>query len=182
MLNIDQLKNELLAADKIGAERLATAEKAAADRNVSLTEELATSLVLDFADLGECCSKVTELPYVPLLPKPPSDVALRLISPACAKAWEAFPVEYDPGENTLWFAIHDPDQQKKLEGIYRFLMQPQRLGFTVAPDVEIARACNKHFGGAVRADRAYIPHSKPGASPGAGPAGESAQPEYRPAK
>ena len=158
MFDIGQFKSKLL--QKIEPGRLAEAEKSAETQGISLTEALASSLILDFADLGECCSKVTGLPYVPLLPPPPSDVALRLMSPQCASSWETFPVRYDPGDHMLWLAIHDPDQIQKLERIFRFFMQPQQLGFTIAPDVEIARACHKHLGVFSRADRASVPRRR----------------------
>jgi hypothetical protein len=97
-------------------------------------------------DLGQCFSELTGLPYVPLMPRPPSEVALQLISPQCAARWEIFPVGYDAREDVLSFAIHDPDQQSKVEALYRFFMQPHALEFSIAPDVEIARACRRHLG------------------------------------
>lgn len=160
MLDTEQLKSELLKTDRVGQERLAKAEKDAAEKGISLTEELASSLVCDFADLGACCSQLTGLPYQALLPQPPSDLALTLMSPTCAAAWETFPVGYEAEGHMLWLAIHDPGQQEKLERIFRFFVQSQRLSFTIAPDVEIARACHKHFGSFSRVDRAPVPQSR----------------------
>ena len=146
MLDIDRFKSQLLDSGKINPERLAEAEAYSSEKGVSLPEALATNLVLGFADLGQCCSELTGLPYVPLMPKPPSEVALQLISPQCAARWKIFPTGYDAREDVLSFAIHDPHQQAKVEALYRFFMQPHGLDFSIAPDVEIARACKRHLG------------------------------------
>jgi len=165
MLDVERLKVTLVAEGKVEAARLEETEHWADQQSVSLTEALASRLVLGFADLGAGCSAVTGLPYVPLVPTPPSDTALRLISPQCAAAWETVPVRYEPRENVLQLAIHDPDQRARLQRIFHFFMQPHQLEFSIAPDVEIARACRRYYGVFGKEDRAARPSPRRSGDP-----------------
>ena len=50
MLDVDRFRSQLVDSGKINPERLAEAETYATDKGVSLSEALASNLVLGFAD------------------------------------------------------------------------------------------------------------------------------------
>ena len=83
VLDVDQLKARLVESGRISSDRLAEADRHATEKRVSLSEALTSSLMLGFSDLGQCCSEVTGLPYVPLLPDAPSAAAMQGASSQC---------------------------------------------------------------------------------------------------
>lgn len=143
MLDLEQLKRDLIASGKLSAERLAEAERVAREQGVSLAEALISRLMISFPDLGASCARVTGLPYVPLMQSRPSSDTPHWLSMEFASRASVYPVRYDPREHLLTVAIHDPDQAGTLQRMLDFLLQDARLQFTIAPDVEITRACER---------------------------------------
>ncbi|MDA0989896.1 MAG: DUF4388 domain-containing protein [Verrucomicrobia bacterium] len=135
-------------------DRLAEAERLAAQQQMPLVRVLTSSLMMGYEDLGPCCEAITGLPYVALLKTAPVPEALRLLSPAYARQWKTVPVAVDVSQNLLTLAIHDPSQMQTLARLYKFLLQPYHLNFTIAPEGEIERACAKYYG--VRGSKPHL--------------------------
>lgn len=78
-----------------------------------------------------------------LLDAPPPDEATRLLSKHCAQAWHAFPAEFDARSSRLTMAVASPDSARRIEKVYRLLLQPYALQFAIAPESEIDAAIDK---------------------------------------
>lgn len=140
MLDAEKLKQDLLAAGKVSAARMASAETYAREHGVSLAEALVRLLMISFPDLGAACARLTGLPYAPLMDLRPSPESLRWMSVDFAAHAGAFPVNYDPEAHRLTMAIWDPEQAQTLERMLRFLDHEVNLTFTIASAAEIERA------------------------------------------
>lgn len=141
MFDDDTLKQDLIAQGKLSVARLEEAQRLARQSGVSLTEALVSRLMISFSDLGEACARVTGLPYLPLMhTHPPTGDNARWLSAEFTRRAGVFPVAYEPRDNVLVLAVRDPDRTAALERVLRFFMQDTRLQFTIASDVEIARA------------------------------------------
>lgn len=141
MLDPEALKRDLLETGKLSAERLAEAERAARDEQVTLEEALVGRLMISFPDLGEACARITGMPYVPLMSaRGPRRGETRLLSPAFAAQMGTYPIAYDPRERTLLVAVQSAEQGRQLSRMLDFFMQDVNVELTIAPEVEIARA------------------------------------------
>ncbi|MFC1453190.1 hypothetical protein ACFLSJ_07615, partial [Verrucomicrobiota bacterium] len=182
-LQLDQL---LANSGTITPEQMKQARKHAGEHGVSLSEALVSLKALGYDELGECLSAIHELPYVPLLPSPPSEQARSMLSPKAAAAWSAFPVAYDAEASVLTLAVSDLAGVAKLEKVRRLLLQNHVFAFTVASDGEIKKALETYFGVAlsppklpkIKVAGGRRPSVKPGGRPFStiGPAGTEEYP------
>lgn len=143
----ERLKAELLAAGAVTAEQMTVAEGQARREGVDLSRALVDLSLATYETLGGCLSRMTSLPYAPLLERMPPYDARRLLSFECASSWLAMPVAYDRAANQLTLAIHDPAQIEPIRRIFRFFVRSQAVQFAVASRPEIEKAFAKHFGG-----------------------------------
>ncbi len=134
------------AAGIVTDQQLHHADAAARAKGWSLEEALVKLGFAHYPQLGKALAKAFQLPNRPLLAPPPSEEALRQLPGDCAAHWGTFPVSYDNTHNVLSLAVSDPTQTLRLQGIFKLLMQPQTLAFTVASAGEIREAIQQHYG------------------------------------
>ncbi|MEI6219349.1 MAG: hypothetical protein WCP86_10650, partial [bacterium] len=146
MLDIGKLAEHLVGSGIIRAEQFEEAKRCVSARRLSLDKALVLLKFVDYAQLGKCYSDICRLPYVPLLSGRPTEEARRLLSAECVVEWGILPWAYDPYENLLTVAVHDPEQIEIMERITRFFMQPYTLAFTIASQAEIEVGMAIHYG------------------------------------
>ncbi|OGV81299.1 MAG: hypothetical protein A2340_14895 [Lentisphaerae bacterium RIFOXYB12_FULL_60_10] len=136
----DEIKAFLLRSGTVTPEQLALAEQAVRNRHIPLETALIQEQILDHARLGECLAAITKLPYRPILTAPPVPEAWTVMSVNSARHWQTLPIGYDADQNMVTLAVHDTEQAGHVESVFRLLLQPYRLTFTIAPEDELNRA------------------------------------------
>lgn len=152
MTEIEMLKDELVRSGILSAEQAARAEDYALTRGLPLDEAIVFLNMADYGTLGKALSRLLEVPYRPLLPELPSEVAKDLVPLKAAQRFGVFPVHHDPGKNTLLVAARDPAEREKDLELPRLLPRALRLSFTVASGAEIRKAIEVHYLG-----KPYVP-------------------------
>lgn len=150
MVSAAKLKEALLEAGSVPADRLADAEHFAEKESVPLEDALISLKAIAPEQLGQQMAKATGLPYVSLA-EPPADQIKQLLPTACAAFWKAVPTGYDDDAQALKVAIADPDRGRTLEQVFAFFMQPMTFSFSIASSAEITQALSGHYGVAAAA-------------------------------
>lgn len=146
------LKDELVRSGILSAEQTARAEDYALTRGLPLDEALVFLNMADYGTLGKALSRLLEVPYRPLLPELPSEVAKDLVPLKAAQRFGVFPVHHDPDKDTLLVAARDPAEREKDPELPRLLPRALHLSFTVASGAEIRKAIEVHYLG-----KPYVP-------------------------
>lgn len=142
MRDPNKLKEHLVRSGITTEEHFAQAVECIGTGGVTLDKALVSLNLVNYAELGNCLSEIYELPYSPVLSQRPPDAAVSLFSRERSRDWEALPVAYDPDENLLTLAVHDPEQIIKLDRIHRFFMQPYSVAYTIASQAEMDEEIN----------------------------------------
>jgi len=126
------------------ARQLDRAQSVARTSRCSMDEALVRLRYAEYPQLGRALSAAFSMPFTPLFPARPADEARRQLPVRCASHWGAFPVSYDGAGQALTLAVSDPSMVPHLEAVFRLLMQPHALAFSVASDGEIRAALREH--------------------------------------
>jgi CheY-like chemotaxis protein len=137
MRDSHKLKEYLIRNGITNEEHFEQALECISTGSVSLDQALVSLNLVDHTELGACLSEMYELPYSPVLAQQAPDAAVSLFSRERSQDWEALPVAYDPDEDLLTLAVHDPEQIIKLDRVHRFFMQPYSVAYTITSQAEM---------------------------------------------
>jgi CheY-like chemotaxis protein len=142
---VDNIQRALTDTGTIKRSQLLEAMEYSRQNQVSYDKALMALNLAGLPLLGRCYSDTFAMPYVPLVQKEPPLHALHVLPLNCFVKWKAVPVDFDAQQNLLTVAVSGPEQARKIDRIYRFLLHPHVLGFTVASEAEIEAAIQKYL-------------------------------------
>jgi hypothetical protein len=146
MLDIAKLKTKLIESGTIQRAQMERAQEHSIEKGVPLCEALLALHLVGYGKLGECLSEICEIPYVRLQGQPLPPEVRGMLPDSLAVRWKTIPVDFNARENILTLAICDPDQTRKIEQCFRFLMQPYALGFVLVSQPELDKLFATHYG------------------------------------
>ncbi len=142
-----RLKKHLLETGRLNKPDMMKAEDYALTAKIPLEKALLFLELIDFSDLGSALSELYGVPYRPLFEKSPPPKAKKLVSLELAEKWRIFPVDFDPEKRVLTLAMNDPEDIEKTYILEGNLFAPNRVAYTVAPEMEITEAIALHYKG-----------------------------------
>ena len=139
------LRNRLLETERISSDDFARAQHFAHAQRTSLAKAIVTLGMLEYADIGEALAEIHGYPYqAPTTIASPQQVRAHM-STRCARRWKVLPIACDDATQTLTLCGETTERLERVQSIYRFLLHPHSLSFTVASDAEIEQALKTHF-------------------------------------
>jgi DNA-binding response OmpR family regulator len=135
-----RLRHLLVSHGIITEGQISNAIDYALDRHLEFEDALITLRLLSFAQLGSCLAELFQVPYRPLMEKPPSPFCKKILPLDLVMKWNAFPVDFDPENDLLTIAISSPDQIKSFLRLEQKIFSHHRLTFCVAsrPEIDLA--------------------------------------------
>ena len=146
------LKNYLIDSHRLTADETARAEDYALTTGMALDEAVVFLKLMNYTQMGQCLSEIFHKPYLPLLDKPPPDIARTKVPLKVAEALMVFPLAYDVKSDTLSLAVHDPSDAGLLQNLRQVISLSTGYETTVASKPEIRLAIDVHYKG-----RPYVP-------------------------
>ena len=146
------LKNYLIDSNRISADEAERAEDYALTTGMGLGEAVVFLKLMNFSRMGQCLSEIFEKPYLPLLDKPPADIARTKVPLKVAESLMVFPVAYDVKSDTLSVAVHDPSDAALLQNLRQAISLSTTYEMSVASKSEIRMAIDVYYKG-----RPYVP-------------------------
>jgi DNA-binding response OmpR family regulator len=117
----------------------------ALDRHIEFEDALIALRLLSFEQLGSCLAELCQIPYRPLVEKPPSTFCKNMLPLDLVKKWNVFPVDFDPENDLFTIAISSPDQIKSFLRLEQKVFSHHRLTFCVASRSEIDLAIKTFY-------------------------------------
>ena len=152
MTDDSKLKIHLIDHSLLTEEQVLRAEDYALTMKIPLDEAIIFLEMFDFAALGQALADLYGKTYHPLLEVPPSDAAKTKLPLKSAERLGVFPVNFNPKNNIMTLAIHDPENKDLLPKLRNNFPPPVQMAFTVASRPEIHMAIEVYYKG-----KAYFP-------------------------
>jgi DNA-binding response OmpR family regulator len=146
MFDDDALIRHYLISRGILSERqISDAIDYALDRAVQLDGALVALGLVTFEQLGSYLADIHQMPYKPLLQKPPSPFCKKMLALDLVEKWTVFPLEFDPENDLVTIAISNPDQIRSFIRLEQKVFAHHRPSFCVASRAEIEAAIKTYY-------------------------------------
>jgi DNA-binding response OmpR family regulator len=155
-----RIRNHLVSRGIASEEQVSQAIDYAFDRGIDFEDALVALRLLSFAELGNCLSELSQMPYRPLMNKAPSSFCKKMLPLELVMKWNVFPVDYEPENDLFTIAISSPDQIKSFLRLEQKLFAHHHLTFCVASRAEINQAIKTFYQtpGAAGETAPVVPH------------------------
>ena len=155
-----RIRYHLVSRGIASEEQISQAIDYAFDRGIEFEDALVALRLLSFTQLGYCLAELCQMPYRPLMEKPPTPFCKKMLPLDLVIKWNVFPVDFDPENDLFTIAISSPDQIKSFLRLEQKLFTHHHLTFCVASRAEINLAIKTFYQNTGEAGEAapVVPH------------------------